>query len=191
VIVHPAEKEVFPIEIEPIIKQDGEQKNDCERNAAKRLCEKLKTSYPKLPILLVEDALYSNAPHLRQIVENGWKYILNVKPDSHKSLFKEFEERRQAGEIKELRRTAENGNGQYFAWAKEMSLNESAREIKVNYLWYEETNGKGEVCRWTWITNLELTAMTVEKVMKGGRARWKIENETFNTLKNQGYNERT
>ncbi|NGX53264.1 MAG: hypothetical protein KR126chlam5_01577 [Candidatus Anoxychlamydiales bacterium] len=23
--------------------------------------------------------------------------------------------------------------------------------------------------------------------MKGGRARWKIENETFNTLKNQGY----
>ena len=24
--------------------------------------------------------------------------------------------------------------------------------------------------------------------MKGGRARWKIENETFNTLKNLGYN---
>lgn len=24
--------------------------------------------------------------------------------------------------------------------------------------------------------------------MRGGRARWKIENETFNTLKNQGYN---
>ena len=23
--------------------------------------------------------------------------------------------------------------------------------------------------------------------MRGGRARWKIENETFNTLKNQGY----
>jgi hypothetical protein len=23
--------------------------------------------------------------------------------------------------------------------------------------------------------------------MSGGRARWKIENETFNTLKNQGY----
>jgi len=23
--------------------------------------------------------------------------------------------------------------------------------------------------------------------MKGGRARWRIENETFNTLKNQGY----
>jgi len=26
------------------------------------------------------------------------------------------------------------------------------------------------------------------QIMRGGRARWKIENETFNTLKNQGYN---
>ena len=25
------------------------------------------------------------------------------------------------------------------------------------------------------------------RVMRGARARWKIENETFNTLKNQGY----
>src|SRR5262249_44477123 len=28
----------------------------------------------------------------------------------------------------------------------------------------------------------------VYHLMRGGRARWKIENETFNTLKNQGYN---
>ena len=36
------------------------------------------------------------------------------------------------------------------------------------------------------MTNLPLTQSTVVKVMRGGRARWKIENETFNTLKNQG-----
>ena len=188
VIVHPEEKEVFAIEVEPIVKQDGETKNDCERNAAKRLCERLKRSYPKLRILLVEDALYANAPHIREIDKNGWKYILNVKPDSHKSLFEQFGGRRQAGKIKELRKTDENGVEQYFGWANGLYLNESATEVKVNYLWYEETNHKGEVKRWTWITNLPLTMMTVEKVMKGGRARWKIENETFNTLKNQGYN---
>jgi len=45
----------------------------------------------------------------------------------------------------------------------------------------------GKLTRWTWITNLPLTQSTVVKVMRGGRARWKIENETFNTLKNQGY----
>ena len=33
-----------------------------------------------------------------------------------------------------------------------------------------------------------LTATNVLKVAEGGRARWKIENETFNTLKNLGYN---
>jgi len=41
---------------------------------------------------------------------------------------------------------------------------------------------------WTWITNIPLNARSVEPVMRAGRARWKIENETFNTLKNQGYN---
>ncbi len=28
----------------------------------------------------------------------------------------------------------------------------------------------------------------VYQLMRGGWARWKVENETFNTLKNQGYN---
>jgi len=46
---------------------------------------------------------------------------------------------------------------------------------------------KGKVTRWTWVTNLPLQARTVESVMCAGRTRWKIENETFNTLKNQGY----
>lgn len=188
VIVHPEEKEVFPLEVEPIVKQDGETKNDCERNAAKRLIKRLKRSYPKLAILLVEDALYANAPHLKEITENGWKYIINVKPESHKSLGAQFEAKREAGEVEELSQTDEKRKKGKFSWVNGLYLNESATEVAVNYLVYEETNEKGEVTKWTWVTNLELTKMTVEKVMRGGRARWKIENETFNTLKNQGYN---
>jgi hypothetical protein len=60
--------------------------------------------------------------------------------------------------------------------------------VKVNYLLYEQTDKRGKVTRWTWVTNLPLAKSTVEKVMRAGRGRWKIENETFNTLKNQGYN---
>lgn len=59
--------------------------------------------------------------------------------------------------------------------------------MKVNYLLYEQTDKQGKVKRWTWVTNLPLRANTVEQVMVAGRGRWKIENETFNTLKNQGY----
>ncbi len=137
---------------------------------------------------MVEDALYANAPHLRQITEYGWRYILNVKPDSHKSLFKQFEGRRASGVVKELRTTAVDGVEHYFAWTNGLSLCDSATDVRVNFLLYEETDTTGVVKRWTWITNLPVTSLTVEKVMRGGRARWEIENETFNTLKNQGYN---
>ncbi len=187
VLVHPERKEVFPLDFEPILNQDGAQKNDCERNAAKRLCKALNTRYPDLKIILVEDALYANAPHIRQISSYGWRFILNVKPDSHESLERQFAGRRTSGQVKELRITDPQGIKHYFAWTNDLCLCESAIDVSVNYLFYEQTDKKGKVTRWTWITNIPLNARSVEAVMRGGRARWKIENETFNTLKNQDY----
>jgi len=187
VIVHPQQTEVFPLDFEAILRQDGAKKNDCERNAAKRLCEQLHERYGGLPILLVEDALHANAPHLRQIIPYGWRYIINVKPDSHESLFKQFAGRQSRGQVKELRHTDKKGVKHYYAWTTNLCLCESAADLTVNFLLYEQTTTDGEVKRWTWITNLPLNARSVEKVMRAGRSRWKIENETFNTLKNQGY----
>ena len=187
VLLHPAQTEVFPLDFEPILRPDGAQKNDCERNTAKRLCEQLDERYPDLPILLVEDALYANAPHLRQITGYGWRYVLNVKPDSHQSLFKQFAGRQARGQVKELHRKDEDGVQHSYAWTTDLCLCESATDLKVNFLLYEQTTPEGEVKRWTWITNLTLQVRSVEKVMRAGRSRWKIENETFNTLKNQGY----
>ncbi len=37
VLVHLDRKEIIPLAIAPIVKQDGETKNDCERNALKQL----------------------------------------------------------------------------------------------------------------------------------------------------------
>lgn len=187
VMIDPAQREVFVLDFEPILREDGEEKNDCERNAAKRLCKALFERYPDLPMILVEDALYANAPHVCQIVGNGWRYILNVKPDSHKSLERQFAGRRESGQVKELRITDEKGVKHYYAWTCDLCLCESATDVKVNYLLYEQTDKRGTVTRWTWITNLPLGKRQVEKVMRAGRGRWKIENETFNTLKTQGY----
>ncbi len=187
VLLHPDHEEVFPLDFEPILNQDGATKNDCERNAARRLCQALHERYSGLPILLVEDALYANAPHLRQINNYGWRFVLNVKPDSHQSLTRQFAGRQASGQVKELRRTDAGGVAHYFAWTSSLCLCERATDVRVNYLLYEQTNTKGVVTRWTWITNLPLEARTVEKVMRAGRSRWQIENETFNTLKNQGY----
>jgi len=187
IMLHPKHKEVFTLDFEPILNQDGAKKNDCERNAAKRLCTSLFERYPDLKILLVEDALYANAPHIRQITNYDWLYVLNIKPDSHQSLERQFAGRRSTNQVKELRYTDNLGIKHYFAWTNALSLCESAVDVSVNYLLYEQIDKKGILTRWTWITNLALNSRSVEKVMLAGRGRWKIENETFNTLKNQGY----
>ncbi len=187
VLVHPEQKEVFPLDFEPIVNRDGVQKNDCERQAGRRLCAALHDQYADLEIILVEDALYANAPHIRQITGYGWHYILNVKPDSHTSLEQQFAGRQRRGQVKEQRLTDAQGVQHYFAWTNDLCLCDSAVDVKVNYLLYEQKDQQGQVRRWTWITNLRLHARAVERVMRAGRSRWKIENETFNTLKNQGY----
>jgi hypothetical protein len=68
-------------------------------------------------------------------------------------------------------------------------LNNTDPDFEVNFLEYWEYNPEGkEIYHNTWITDIKITEANALKICQGGRARWKIENETFNTLKNQGYN---
>src|SRR6516165_6807829 len=64
-LVHPDLKEVIALAPEPIIQQDGQTKNDCERNATRRWLERFRREHPHLPVIVVEDGLSANAPHLR------------------------------------------------------------------------------------------------------------------------------
>lgn len=67
-----------------------------------------------------------------------------------------------------------------------MPLNEAHADLRVHFLAGGETS-KGKVHHCSWVTDLHLNKGTVHRLMQGGRARWRIENETCNTLKNQGY----
>ncbi len=80
----------------------------------------------------------------------------------------------------------EQGVEHGYRWVNGLSLNQSHPELKVNFLEYWEINN-GQESLWSWVTNIDLSEANVEAVMRGGRARWKVENETVNTLKNQGY----
>jgi len=61
-------------------------------------------------------------------------------------------------------------------------------DLRVNFLEYKEYDAEGNCLkRFTWITDLHITHRNAWVFVGGGRARWHIENETFNTLKNQGY----
>src|ERR1044072_473668 len=79
VLIHPDKSEVIPLAPEPIIKHDGETKNDCERNAARRLLKKFRQDPPHLQVVVVEYALSSNAPHVRDLQDAGMHFILGVK----------------------------------------------------------------------------------------------------------------
>ena len=81
VILHPDKSEVIPVTPEPIIKQDGAMKNDCERNAARRFLAQFRAAHPVLQVVVVEDALASNAPHIRDLKDYGMHFILGVKRD--------------------------------------------------------------------------------------------------------------
>jgi hypothetical protein len=66
-IIHPDRREVIPLMPEPIVKHDGTDKNDCERNAAKRFIAKLRQDHPHLQVIVTEDSLSSNAPHIETL----------------------------------------------------------------------------------------------------------------------------
>jgi hypothetical protein len=87
VMVHPDEKVVLPFTPEPILKEDGAGKNDCERNAAKRGLTRLRREHPHLKAIIVEDGLASNAPHIRLLQALDFRFILGIKPKDHSYLF--------------------------------------------------------------------------------------------------------
>ncbi len=186
VIVHPDLKTVLPLMPEAITRADGACKNDCERNAAKRLLSTLREDHPKLKLIVVEDSLSSNGPHLKLLESLNMRYIIGVKPGDHEALFEAVQQRLCTDQCLEHSTIDEQGVEHGYRWVNGLPLNKSHPEVKVNFLEYWEIkNGQERI--WTWITDIPLSQDNVEAIMRAGRARWKIENETFNTLKNQGY----
>lgn len=184
VLVHPDHKAVFPLAPEPILKQDGAKKNDCERNAAKRLLSDLRREHPHLKLIIIEDALASNAPHIRHLQALEFRYILGAKQSDHKFLFDWVEASEQTAEVT---LSGEQGYRHRFRYLNKAPLNDANFELEVNFLEYWEHAPDGTVTHFAWVTDIPIDETNLMTLMRGGRARWKIENETFNTLKNQGY----
>lgn len=195
-IVHPDRREVIPLCPEMIIRHDGKTKNDCERNAAKRFFEDLRREHPHLKLIVTEDALSANAPHIRELMRHDLRYILSVKPGDHAFLFEQIDQAAERGEVTDLvvADPEHKHRSRCFRFINNVPLNQSSQEdLRLNFLEYWEVEEReGEEPRilkhFSWVTDLSVTSDNVAELVRGGRARWRIENETFNTLKNQGYN---
>jgi hypothetical protein len=187
-IIHPDVREVIPLMPEPILRHDGMAKNDCERNAAKRFVAKLRQDHPHLQFIVTEDSLSSNAPHIETLHAHNLHYILGVKDGDHAYLFQQVQAAEHAGQVTYYERhDRAAGVVHRFRFVNDLPLNASTTDVRVNFMEYWEI-GAEQVQHFSWVTDLRVNKRNVYRLMRGGRARWKIENETFNTLKNQGYN---
>jgi hypothetical protein len=187
-IIHPDQRAVIPLMPEPIVNSDGTDKNDCERNAAKRFVAKLRQDHPHLKFIITEDSLSSNAPHIETLHKYGLHYILGVKEGDHAYLFQQVQAAEHAGRVTYYERHDRAvGLVHRFRFVNALPLNASHPDLRINFIEYWEV-GATKVQHWSWVTDIRVSKRNVYHLMRGGRARWKIENETFNTLKNQGYN---
>lgn len=182
-IVHPDHPTVLPFCPEPITNADGSEKNDCERNASERLYRRIRREHPHLKIIVTEDALGSNGPHLRLLQELNMRFIIVVKPEGNKAVFEYL----KGINCEKLTRTDSEFTYK-INFINNIPLNDSNHDLEVNYLELSVYDRNGDLeYHNSWVTDILITKYNAYQLCRGGRAKWKIENETFNTLKNQGY----
>lgn len=181
----PGENHVLPLEPEFITPQDGHDKQDCEHMAAKRWLDQHGDYYATENAVILGDDLYSRQPVCEKILEKGLDFILVCKPDSHKVLY-DFMDR---AKMQSIKIKGQKGDITRVHFMNEVPLNGNKDAMLVNWIGVEVIDKTGKITyQNAFVTNLDVTDKNVADIAAAGRARWKIENETFNTLKTKGYN---
>jgi len=167
VMMHPQHREVIPLAPEPIEKQDGCEKNDCERNAAKRLLRHIREEHPHLKLIVVEDGLASNAPHIRELQKLDMHFILGAKPGDHPFLFDQVVAAFETDRMTTIS-WREKGVWHEISFINDLPLNESNQDLRVNFLQYGEYEPDGKERVWTWVTDLMISHQNARLLVRGG-----------------------
>lgn len=167
-----------------------EVKQDCELKALDRLAPRLKRDFPQLSLVLAGDGLYACGRVLAIARQYDWHYVLTLKGGRLPTVWDEFQRLLPLCPRNRLERTLEDGTRQEYSWVKQLGYVDSeGRSWCMTAVQCLETKSKGETTRFAWITDLPVSVKTVAEIAtKGGRGRWKIENEGFNRQKNSGLN---
>jgi hypothetical protein len=187
-MVAPGHRQALPLPPEFVAPQDGAEKQDCERNAAKRWLTKQGAAVAHLRPIYLGDDLFACQPVVTAIQNAGGSFILTCKPASHQTITEYL----HGAELKEHRQTVcQRGKRTttIYRWLDAVPLRATDDAIPVNWFSIEILSAKGKRTYFnSFVTDLAITPGTVAELATCGRARWKIENETFNILKTNGYN---
>ena len=187
-MVAPGHDKVIPLEPEFIVPQDGTVKQDCENMAAKRWLAAHGQRYGALDAVYLGDDLFSRQPLCQAVLDAGGHFIFVCKPSSH-PLIQEY---LSGADLPLLVQTVKRGKQRFvyrYRWLRDVPLRNGSDALMVNWFEIEIINARGETTyRNSFVTDLPVGPDNIVELAACGRARWKIENETFNVLKNKGYN---
>ncbi|MDR3312282.1 MAG: ISNCY family transposase [Spirochaetaceae bacterium] len=188
-IVKPGDGAVLPVMPEMITNEDGSEKQDCEINATKRWLKKHGKEYKWLKATLLGDDLFSNYPMCMAVLEQGMSFIFTCKPKSHPWLTETITNS-YLDELSVKNWKGKNHHVGTYKWLNGVEIRDDKKTLLVNYLYLEIKNKEtGKVgYKNGWVTNKTITKENCVSLAAFGRARWKIENEHNNVLKNHGYN---
>ena len=190
-IMHPDQCQVIPLMPEEISNRDGGTKQDCEVNAAKRLIPKIRQDYPDLGLVLGGDSLFSKQPFISDVISANMHYIFVAKPTDH-IYMTAWLATEGISQMQEMHTVDDQGRRHIYTWLNDVPLNGHKDTPRVNYIDYrimarDKDGNERLVYHNSWVTDIIINDENIEILSRGGRCRWKIENEGFNTLKNQGY----
>jgi hypothetical protein len=183
--MHHDYRPVIPLMPQAISNHGTHTKQDCESQAMKRFLLQLKKTQPRFPFLIGDDSLFTDSPTITLITSLKMHYLLTCKPGDHKYMFSWLND---FTDWPWTQWQDKQGKTHRYRWRNDGPLMDSEQAPRVNYLEYESLNKGGKVTyHGGWVTNIEVTRSKIEHLVRTARCRWKIENECFNTLKNQGY----
>jgi len=186
-VVAPDTTRVVPLMPEFIAPQDGTEKQDCERNAVKRWFEQHGKRVKKLNPVYLGDDLFACQPIASMITAHGDDFIFTCKETSHKTLYDFMDGCTKEKLETKIRRRSKTDTFRY-RWIENVPLRDGKDAMNVNWIGFQIVDAKGKITTtMAWVTSLPVSTENVEELVACGRARWKIENESFNVLKNHGY----
>ncbi len=193
VFVKPGQSQVLPLPPEFIVPQDGSEKQDCERVAAKRWLAQQHKHFSDHSVTFLGDDLYANQPLCQLIVETYRQFfIFTCKPESHPSLYESLaflEKNKSVEKVTQRHWNGKHGEIWQYRFVNQVPLRNGSDALQVNWLELVIVKeGTGEILyQNSFVTNHTITTTNVMHLTQIGRTRWKIENENNNTLKTKGY----
>jgi hypothetical protein len=165
-------------------------KQDCELKALRRLVKRLRQEYPQLRLCLSGDSLDACGEGFQIAKDYHCAFVYVFKEGRLPALWREFQSLLPECPDQRVEMWTAEGVHQVYRWVRDLSYTDDAkRDWTLTAVQCEETLLDGQKRRWAWLTQLEVNHTTViEVATKGGRHRWHIENQGFNTQKNSGLN---